>query len=222
MSIVSTLKDLIVLRIAIPDSAGNVTAQVNHRTGVLETLKTLAGGNGEISVATDKEAILIHNGVANGAKVFYRQGAEAYKVQYTVPTATTLSATSTIFTPLAIDGSYDPYPLWVAGSPTEIANPLYGIADCEISLAGIFVFGASATGVSRKIRIEGYNAGWFSLGSAYNISPGSTALSVLGYADVSSTATSVYTKFRLAAATDDTVGVTCLVRGNLTLKIKRL
>lgn len=38
------------------DSNGNINAQVNHRTNTLANLLSLAGGNGELSVATDAKA----------------------------------------------------------------------------------------------------------------------------------------------------------------------
>jgi len=53
------------------DANGNAIANVNHRTGTLTSLLTLSGGGGEISVATDYDAIVRHNGTAGQAKAFY-------------------------------------------------------------------------------------------------------------------------------------------------------
>lgn len=58
---------------AIPlDENGNAMANVNHRTGTLAALLALAGGDGEISKATDIDAIVVHNGVALEAKAYHR------------------------------------------------------------------------------------------------------------------------------------------------------
>ena len=56
------------------DTNGNVTANVLHRTGTLSSLLTLAGGDGELSCATDAAAIVKHTGVAGQAKAFYAGG----------------------------------------------------------------------------------------------------------------------------------------------------
>lgn len=53
------------------DDAGNLIANVNHRTGNLASLLQLDGGDGEISVATDVEAFVKHTGVAGGARAHY-------------------------------------------------------------------------------------------------------------------------------------------------------
>lgn len=57
-----------------PDGSGNVTANVLHRTGTLSSLLALAGGSGEISCATDADALVKHNGVAGQAKALYAGG----------------------------------------------------------------------------------------------------------------------------------------------------
>ena len=54
------------------DASGNILANVLHRTGTLASLLTLAGGNGEIGVATDVNALVKYNGVAGQAVAFYR------------------------------------------------------------------------------------------------------------------------------------------------------
>lgn len=55
---------------------GNVSAQVNHRTGLLGNASTgllsLSGGLGEIGVATDSNALVKYTGVAGEAKAFWR------------------------------------------------------------------------------------------------------------------------------------------------------
>lgn len=54
------------------DASGNIIANVNHRTGHLADLLTLAGGDGEISVADDADAFVAHTGTALEARAFYR------------------------------------------------------------------------------------------------------------------------------------------------------
>lgn len=54
-----------------PDASGNVYANVVPRTGTLSSLLALAGGVGELSCATDADAIVKHNGVAGQARAFY-------------------------------------------------------------------------------------------------------------------------------------------------------
>ena len=50
------------------DAQGNIQAQVAMRTGTLSSLRQLAGANGEISVATNVPAAVLHNGVAGQAR----------------------------------------------------------------------------------------------------------------------------------------------------------
>lgn len=59
------------------DSAGvpldALSAVVAHRTGNLADLLALDGHAGEISVATDQDALVTHTGVIGGAKAYYRE-----------------------------------------------------------------------------------------------------------------------------------------------------
>lgn len=71
MSIGKHIKEHKILKTPQVDANGNITAQVNHRTGLLASLLGLPGGDGEISVATDTRALVRHNGVINGAVAFY-------------------------------------------------------------------------------------------------------------------------------------------------------
>jgi len=51
------------------DAAGRVLANVAHRTGTLASLRQLAGVAGEISVATDISAVVLHNGTGGQGRV---------------------------------------------------------------------------------------------------------------------------------------------------------
>jgi hypothetical protein len=50
------------------DPEGRILATVAQRTGTLSSLKQLAGLNGEVSVATDAPALVLHNAVAGQAR----------------------------------------------------------------------------------------------------------------------------------------------------------
>jgi hypothetical protein len=56
------------------DPQGNAIANIIPRTGTLASLLALDGGNGEISVATDVQALVRHNGTPGGAVAHYRAG----------------------------------------------------------------------------------------------------------------------------------------------------
>ena len=66
------INEHVILGTLTPDATGNFSANVNHRTGTLASLITLTGGDGEIGVATDYQALVKYNGIANQAKVFFR------------------------------------------------------------------------------------------------------------------------------------------------------
>jgi len=52
------------------DEGGDITANIGHRRGLVANLLTLDGVDGEISVPTDSEDLVIHNGVAGQARRF--------------------------------------------------------------------------------------------------------------------------------------------------------
>ena len=54
------------------DANGNVIANINHRTGYLNSLLLLTGGDGEIAKATDANALVVYDGQPLGGKAFYR------------------------------------------------------------------------------------------------------------------------------------------------------
>lgn len=62
---------------ALPVSSGNVNAKVNHRTGTLASLKTLVGGNGEVAVATDRDALVVYDGSVIGGRTYFAGHAAA-------------------------------------------------------------------------------------------------------------------------------------------------
>lgn len=56
----------------VADESGNFIANIGHRRGLFANLITLSGEPGEISIPTDVDGFVIHNGVANQAKFFRR------------------------------------------------------------------------------------------------------------------------------------------------------
>lgn len=79
----------------LPLTAGQLKANIGHRTGLSASLATLSGIDGEISVATDEPALYLHNGVANGArKLRSIAGAAAGSVLLTNSTTSSIAATA--------------------------------------------------------------------------------------------------------------------------------
>jgi hypothetical protein len=44
---------------------GNIVANVNHRHGAYDTLRTVLGGNGEVSLMDDRKGLFLHDGAGN-------------------------------------------------------------------------------------------------------------------------------------------------------------
>ena len=74
LNFLDLLSALKILKVPQTDGSGNIVANVIPRTGTLASLLALAGGNGEISSATDSAAIVKHNGQAGQAVAFYSGG----------------------------------------------------------------------------------------------------------------------------------------------------
>jgi hypothetical protein len=69
-----------------PTLTGNVTANVNLRSGTLATLLPLAGGTSEIGYATDANALIRFNGTAGDAEV-YGSYTNGYTKTFTITNA---------------------------------------------------------------------------------------------------------------------------------------
>lgn len=76
------------------DANGNIVANVNHRTGHVANLLTLDGGKGEVSSADDMAALVLHTGVAGGARAIYASRNRA--VAAALVNATSVAAAGTL------------------------------------------------------------------------------------------------------------------------------
>lgn len=131
---------------AIPlDVGGNAIANVNHRTGTLAALLALDGGVGEISVATDTKALVLHNGVAGGAVAFYRGGPS--DSVFFIATASTLGAGVGVQGQLTSEKD-------INDLLNETSDYLNVPADAVCSLGLTATFGPEATGTYRRVVAE--------------------------------------------------------------------
>lgn len=211
------------------DADGNIIANVNLRTGALDTLLTLAGGAGEVGVATDVDALVRYTGVQGEAKAFYQNKLTA-RAGLGV-TSTDTDATSTVFTPLALnddDGKMQMFGapvIWTAGAPTEIVLPVitgaYGI-----SVSGLFVFGANATGTVRRVRLEVFNGSvWTTASIAVNVNTDAACSAtdpVASYIHLPGSAGAGYNRFRITAASSAGVALAVTMPGGLDISAYRL
>ena len=128
------------------DSGGYAIGNLIPRQNTLANLLGIAGGNGEISKATDWHALVRHTGVVNGAKVLYserkRAGAQAFVAQ-SIPNAavTALSFGGALAT---ADST-----LWNSANPTRFLIPV-GANRCRCTSR--VRFAANATG-TRKLSV---------------------------------------------------------------------
>ena len=227
------------------DSNGNLIAHVNHRTGTLAALLQLAGGDGEIGVATDVDAFVRFNGVVGQAKAFFANEIESYEyVDSQTAGATTLSTSSTTWTGLLLDnvvsgrlsnpGIYSGTP-GIFTLPPQL--PITGGVIYRIEVSGRFQFSANATGTTRKLRIETLQgAGAWGIASVFqsansfvNLANGEVITTGVveghctldGIFDPSIYPTSL--QFRIAAAQDSGAAITCkaVMGAPLKISIKR-
>lgn len=96
--------------VALPVEGDNAKANVNHRTGTLAQLKTLVGGDGEIAVATDADAIVVYDGVTAGGVTFYK------------PTTTKVLVDLFNEVPASVADASDGQVMNLQGSPTDAAG----------------------------------------------------------------------------------------------------
>lgn len=213
------------------DANGNVDANVNLRTGTLANLLLLEGGVSEVGRASDVEALVLFNGVADGAVPFFRNRVVASAISGI--TATAANVSSTVWTPvpfnltgqhLANENIINP------ANPTELFFPSGANA---VRIHGHIQFSESAAGESRKLRVEYWNGSvWYGTATPIvnfgNASALPSALSGTGaqpqYAvlDVVFKNTTNATKMRLAYASDDGAGVTVNTANNNQLQIDML
>lgn len=187
-----------------------IIANVTPRTGTLTNLLTaVAGGVGEISVATDRDVLVRHNGVAGGAKVYGRYGviSELYHDWEGVTT----DASAAVYVPIPIDTVNNS----IFGDTTlVVANEIVPPTGTTfIRVRGSFTFAANATGTNRRVRLEGWTgAAWGNLQTANGLNP-NTAQGVQVFFDFVQ-AIGTYTKFRVLVNSDATVALGVTKRGS--------
>lgn len=201
--------------LTVEEPSKNIIANVNHRTGTLSSLLTLDGGVGEISVATDYNAIVRHNGVSGQAIAFFNPFVEIYQN----PGLTT-SATAGVLTGLnckdleSVNGT---------GTTTDPSGNIIKPSWANfITVTGQFGFAGNATGTFRRCQLQiSVNNGtsWGNKGQIGLNPNGSSAtfnVPVAFQAELSSSVTHV----RLAATSDAGVGLS-VTTGLLAVKFER-
>lgn len=136
------------------DISGNAVANIIPRTGELASLLGIAGGAGEVSVATDKRSLVLHNGVVGGAKAFHRG---AYATAIVVPGAAAIpsGATGSVMDLGLVTDSAE-----ILGNDgiiiaNEIVIPLNGASGLLSGVINMeFLFGASALGTFRRVELQ--------------------------------------------------------------------
>lgn len=151
------------------DANGNVIANIVPRTGLLSDLLALDGGNGEISVATDKRALVQHNGVVGGALPFY-PSQRWFEISTMFGSVSIPSGTAGAPVPLmrliAESNDLDPFGV-ISVNGIEVSLPVDSVsASATISINATLTFGPSAAGTFRKLAVELYDGtAWSELDS---------------------------------------------------------
>lgn len=123
----------------VTDVNGFAVVNLIPRRNTLANLLALAGGVGEISEATDWNALVQHNGVAGQAVVLYCKPKRC-----SVFSAVPQSATTAVALAIQYGGvQIDPYSLWNIANPTRINVPA---GATKFRLFASTEFAANATG----------------------------------------------------------------------------
>ena len=139
------------------DANGNATANINHRTGLLDSLLGLPGGAGEIGVATDIDALVVYSGVTGEAVPFYRNGhiGTFAPAGNTTVSAVASGATGKVVT---FSGAYMDAPGFLAagGDNVTFVVPASSAKRCAVEVACGFYYGFtdSGTGTVRKLILQ--------------------------------------------------------------------
>lgn len=155
------------------DANGNIIANVNHRTGTLDSLLGIFGGSGEIAVATDIRALVRYNDV--GVPIIYGQGGDLdyYSAFQTVGVA----VAGGVATTLSLEG----YDNGAAGN-FDLANGLIkatnrarnGVQSMWQEAGALVEFSqpVASYGTYRNVLMQSYNGvGWTRLSQA-RMAPG--------------------------------------------------
>lgn len=201
--------------LTVEEPSKNIIANVNHRTGTLSSLLTLDGGVGEISVATDYDAIVRHNGVSGQAIAFFNPFVEIYQS----PSLTT-SATAGALTGLNCKDLESVNGIGTTTDPSgNIIKPSWANF---ITVTGQFAFAGNATGTVRRCQLQvsvNNGANWGNKGQISLNPNGSSAtfnVPVAFQSDLNSSITHV----RLAATSDAGVGLS-VTTSLLAVKFER-
>ena len=139
------------------DVDGNISANVNHRTGLLDSLLGLPGGAGEIGVATDLDALVVYTGVIGEAVPFYRNGhiGTFASIGSTVVSAVPSGPTGKVVTLAGADMDTPGF-LAAGGDNVTFIVPATSAKRCFVEVACLFYFGLtdSGTGTVRKLILQ--------------------------------------------------------------------
>lgn len=129
------------------DDAGNLIANVNLRTGHLADLLLIEGGDGEVAVADDVDALVVYKGTPGVGKAYY-MGKESLRCivssatsNIVTATPTTLKLTSVLSGTASVADLVNEYFILPASGFTEFY--------VEVNLSGV-----SGDGTYRKLVLE--------------------------------------------------------------------
>lgn len=135
------------------DASGNIVLTVLNQTNTIANLLTLSGGNGQIAVATDQNAIVVYRGGVTDGKADYRNRLVG---KTTVVAATPIAGASGVWSAIDFTGGTVPEDDLSAANPTTLDITIPASVDYfEIIYNCPFKEAASATGVTRRVRATG-------------------------------------------------------------------
>lgn len=210
------------------DESGIIIAIIANKVDAKANLRSYAGLDGQLSVASDADVIFRHTGVAGAAVPYYRNR-QAIK-SFLAVTGTNTDAVATTFTPLTLNddnvaqSKLGPA-VWSAGAPTEIVLPALPVGKSyAIQVGAFWNFAANATGAARRLRLEQYYLGGWQIidmiGAATDLArnaalSGTDPLAL--YHVLSGLGFDAANRFRITAATDAGVAVAVSAIGMVTV-----
>jgi len=120
---------------------------IPRRDTLTNLLNNTAGGLGEISAATDWDALVLHNGVIGGAKILHCKPKQVQVARYTTQSIQTAVNTKMVFS--AADAGFENTDIWTETFPDTFNIPA-GANRCSVN--AYFSFNANATGL-REVSI---------------------------------------------------------------------
>lgn len=194
-----------------------IVTPVKHRIDTLSNLLGLAGKEGEISVASDIDALVKHTGVAGEAKAFFRNTFGWMELYSGLSTST--HTNTSLYVPFDMSNAES---LHSQGTTTD-SNGFIVVPSWSdlFRIYGRVVFDGNTNGTLRRVKVEGRliaNGQWYSLG----IQSGSnfeTANSVEVPFDVSFvTEKGLYDRIRLLVNSDSGTALTVESVGRISVE----